>query len=55
MKYNKELEYIKNQIKKTEISLANTKKKPNVNKTEVDNLNNKLTILHNIKEVLMAY
>ena len=54
MKYQKEIEYIEKQIKKTEISIDNTNKKPNANLTEINNLNTKLSILQNIKNVLVS-
>lgn len=51
--YKKELEFIEKHIKKTEQALDNAKKKPNVSETELTNLNDKLTILTNIKVVIV--
>ena len=53
MKYEKELEFIEKQIKKTEISIQNTKNKPNVSNTEIDNLNSKLNIFNNIRDLIL--
>lgn len=51
--YKKELEFIEKHIKKTEIALDNAEKKPNMSITEVTNLNDKLTILNNIKGLIV--
>lgn len=50
--YEKELEYINRQIDKTEISIKNSKNKPNVSKDELNNLTNRYDILNNIKNIL---
>ena len=51
--YKNELNFIEKHIKKTEMAISNAEKKPNVSIVEVTNLNDKLTILNNIKGLIV--